>query len=97
MRRPVSRRRIVLAGVGLIAISAAAVVTCGDRGLLDRGGATRLLGSNRGRSEGWVPPPVAAPPDGGCPTVHEGGGHERGGLTRFAAIGDYGYAGPIEQ
>lgn len=101
MRRPVSRRRLVLAGVGLIAISAAAFVTCGDRGLLDRGGAARLLGNDRGRSGAWTPPPIAAPPDGGCPAMHEGrgrdGDHARGEPTRFAAIGDYGYAGPIEQ
>jgi hypothetical protein len=97
MQRPVSRRRIVLAGLGVVAISAAAFVTCGDRGLLDRGGTSRLLG-NRAR-EAWTPPPIAPPPDGGCPTPREAAGpaHDQGGPTRFAAIGDYGYAGPIEQ
>jgi tartrate-resistant acid phosphatase type 5 len=44
--------------------------------------------------------PVVAVPDGGCgaatgPQLEPGAG--AGGPTRFAAIGDYGYAGPDEQ
>jgi hypothetical protein len=102
MSAPVSRRRLVLAGLGVVAISAVAFVTCGDRGLLDRGGAARVLGGH-GR-EGWAPPAAVAMPDGGCPAPRTGdpGPRDRGGPTRFdptrfAAIGDYGYAGSAEQ
>lgn len=94
MHRPASRRRFVLAGVAVIALSAAAFVTCGDRSGRKHGVGSRLLGA---RSP-WTPPAPAAPPDGGCPAarIDEGGPHGPG-PTRFAAIGDYGYAGPIEQ
>jgi hypothetical protein len=97
MRPAVSRRRLVLAGGAVVAISAALFVTCGDRGVLDRNVGSRLLGG-RARTD-WVPPTPAAPPDGGCPAPRAGepSGRAPGGPTRFAAIGDYGYAGPIEQ
>jgi len=41
-----------------------------------------------------APPPV---PDGGCPTVEPTSGADAGALTRFAAIGDFGFAGPAEE
>jgi tartrate-resistant acid phosphatase type 5 len=49
----------------------------------------------------WLPP-VPVEPDGGCPAVEDvatGAAPEReaGAATRFAVIGDYGSAGPVEQ
>ena len=40
-----------------------------------------------------APPPI---PDGGCPTV-EPASPDAGAPTRFAAIGDFGFAGPAEE
>jgi tartrate-resistant acid phosphatase type 5 len=44
---------------------------------------------------GWQPR-AATIPDGGCAPAEEPTG-DGGNLTRFAAIGDYGYAGPAEE
>jgi tartrate-resistant acid phosphatase type 5 len=45
----------------------------------------------------WQPHPAAIP-DGGCVAVAEpSGGPDADALTRFAVIGDYGYAGPAEE
>jgi tartrate-resistant acid phosphatase type 5 len=93
MRPLVSRRGALLAAV----VAVAAV------GWVERGKLARLLAGHvetdpavyRGD---WTPP-VAAIPDGGCPAVAVVGNvdHEAGAATRFAVIGDYGSAGPIEQ
>ena len=45
---------------------------------------------------GWHPRAVTIP-DGGCAPAAPPPPVDAGGLTRFAAIGDYGYAGPAEE
>ncbi len=47
----------------------------------------------------WAPT-IPTVPEGGCPTAEADAGvvtHDAGTLMRFAAIGDYGSAGPVEQ
>lgn len=97
MRPPVSRRGALLAAVVTIGVVAAVI------GWVERGRLARSLGhhveTDPAVYRGDWTPPVPAIPDGGCPAVAVVGNvdHEAGAATRFAVIGDYGSAGPIEQ
>jgi hypothetical protein len=96
MRPLITRRRLFVAAVTVIAGSAIFVATCGENRVLDPSGHknTGLTASDE-----WTPPPPGLP-DGGCPAMEPADAGApagtRGGV-RFVAIGDYGYAGAAEQ
>jgi hypothetical protein len=100
MWRP-ARRTVFIAGAIFVATCAGVVVTCGDNGMFDRGLHKTPSTAGQSRSDGWMPPIPVGTPDGGCPQPTAGAvedpGREAGALTRFVAIGDYGWAGPTEQ
>jgi tartrate-resistant acid phosphatase type 5 len=102
MRPFATHRRLFVAGAILVAAGglAGAIVFVRAR-------KARTLDSpsgyapESGSTEWWHPPPPAPIPDGGCPPVETsdagGGPAGAGALTRFAVIGDYGFAGPAEE
>jgi tartrate-resistant acid phosphatase type 5 len=97
MRR-LPHRRFLLAGAAIVAASAAVFATCGQEEI-DH--SLHGVGSTQDRRDTWMPPPLDPVPDGGCPAPAAETDalrvRDAGTLTRFAAIGDYGYAGPTEQ
>jgi hypothetical protein len=92
MRSQSTHRRLFLACALFIA-------TCGQDGSFDplgRKNAVRVA-----HEDEWAPA-LPAVPQGGCPAPEPGdlnapAARAPGTPTRFAAIGDYGYAGPAEQ
>src|SRR5258708_5286446 len=102
MRPFATHRRLLVAGAILVAaggLAGAIVFVRGRRArMLDSPSGYAPAGGGTG---GWRPP--AGPPirDGGCPPVESAAVGVRpadaGAVTRFAAIGDYGFAGPAEE
>jgi tartrate-resistant acid phosphatase type 5 len=85
-----ARGRLFVAAVAVAAVAAAVLV------VTIRPGTTLREPAEPARTTAGWHPRAATVPDGGCapaatPPV------DAGGLTRFAAIGDYGYAGPAEE
>ncbi len=94
MRRLVSRRGALLAT--LVVVATIALVAWVQRFKLVS--LVRHIETNPSVDRGGWRPPVPVEPDGGCPTgVDTSPAHEAGVVTRFAVIGDYGSAGPVEQ
>jgi hypothetical protein len=91
--------RVILAGALFV------IATCGEDGSFDAyTRKTSTIGIPRSAT-GWAPI-VPAFPAGGCPALDldadvagpgAASAASRTATTRFAAIGDYGYAGPAEQ
>ena len=75
-----------------VAVAAAAVLVVA----ISRGPTRREPAEPARTSAGWHPR-AATIPDGGCAPAAAPPPVDAGGLTRFAAIGDYGYAGPAEE
>src|SRR5450432_2338939 len=97
MRRFVTRRRLLFGGaIVSMAIAGGAYL----RHRRWRAFETLPREASEGTSnEGWTLPAGDRIPDGGCPPVERGapGPADAGALTRFAVIGDFGFAGPDEE
>jgi tartrate-resistant acid phosphatase type 5 len=105
MRPLVARRGALLKAVVAVAVAVAVAVgvvavVWVERGKRERSPVGHVETDPAVYRGDWTPP-VPAIPVGGCPVVADvgpnGTEHEAGVATRFAVIGDYGSAGPIEQ
>src|SRR5262245_3085653 len=102
MRLHITRRRVFLASVIVTAASAIFVATCGENVSFDS--YVHKKTSSVAANGDWSPRPIQVP-DEGCPALDPDAESPGPGATdapsrsttRFAAIGDYGYAGPNEQ
>ncbi|HVR01263.1 MAG TPA: metallophosphoesterase, partial [Polyangia bacterium] len=89
MSSPRARGRLLVAAVAVAGVAVLVVAS-------SRGPTRREPAEPARAAAGWHPR-AATIPDGGCVPAAAPPPVDAGGLTRFAAIGDYGYAGPAEE